>query len=209
MITYLAAPQTKINVTIPEGVISLSYYALSSFYVEDPNEEFGYKYVKRTFTLPSTLENYNSYDFGFEKVYVYAGTDFAAYLQAYNKEEREWAEEYGWEPYTYDYELRDSNKDLLNSIYVVDSVSVKKGKKTTATIELPYGLDQVATLTRGNNTECQVKFSSSDKKIAKVNSKTGVITGVEKGTCTINVKCTINNGKKKTTKTFKIKVKVK
>ena len=112
------------------------------------------------------------------------------------------------------YELLDSNADLLDSIYVVDSVSLKKGKKTLDAgleygVSMPDGVIKVSKLTAGNNSECLVTFSSSNKKIAKVNKYTGEIKGVKKGTCTINVKCTISNGKKKSSKTFKIKVRVK
>ena len=94
-------------------------------------------------------------------------------------------------------------------IYVVDTVNVKKGKKTTVSADMPAGVNAVSKLTLGNNTECKVKFSSSDKSIATVNSKTGVVKGKKKGTCTINVKCTFKVGKKTTSKTFKIKLKVK
>ena len=94
-------------------------------------------------------------------------------------------------------------------IYVVDSIGIKKGKKTTISVDLPVGLNAVSKLSLGNNTECSIKFSSSDKKVATVNSKTGVVKAKKKGTCTINVKCTIDNGKKKTSKTFKVKLKVK
>ena len=210
MCTFYCAPATKDVVTIPEGVISLSYYALAYTYVMDPDSDDNWKLVSHTYKLPRSLENYSTYyDLNFKKLYLWADTDLAGLLQLYNQNERDWAEEYGYDPYVYDYELRDTNKSLLNSIYVVDSLTIKKGKKKTATVELPAGLDRVTALTLGKNTECQVKFSSSDKSIAKVNSKTGVITGVKAGTCTINVKCTIDNGKKKNTKTFKIKVKIK
>jgi uncharacterized protein YjdB len=94
-------------------------------------------------------------------------------------------------------------------IWVVDEMTVKKGKKETAQVSLPSGLVACSELTLGKNTECKISYSSSNKKIAKVNSKTGKITGVKKGTCTINVTCTIDNGKKTTSKKFKIKLKVK
>ena len=207
-VTFIAAPLGISKVVIPEGVLSLSAYAIRGTFRYLPEEE----YVKRTYYLPRSIENYPEYidSVDFEKCYLYADNYLAYYLQRCNEETRYWADEYGYEPTgLYDYEFRDSNKDILNMIYVVDSMTIKKGGEEYLDMQLPFGLDFTTKLSRKNNTEVQVKLSSSDKKVAKIDSKTGLVKGIKKGTCTINVKCTIDNGKKKNTKTFKVKIKVK
>ena len=198
------------EIVIPEGVLSLNYYTVTTHYVEEVNnDEISYRYIEPKVTFPSTIEEFDYYSLSFGKASVCADSLLAGYLQSQNNDYAESAAEYGYEPYAYNYTLKDSVKNLLKMIYVVDSVSVSKGKTAEVTVEMPLGLNVVNKLSAGNNTECQVKFSSSNKKIAKVDANTGVVKGVKKGTCTINVKCTIDNGKKKTSKTFKVKVKVK
>ena len=216
MTTLLAVPALTEEVRIPEGVLSLGYYAVSCRSIgneyDDPDN---YKYIEPTVYFPKSLEVFDWYGFSFGKAYVYADTPMAYCLASRNQEYRNWYDDD--EMYNYsrlNYELLDSNADLLAGIYVVDSVSVKKGKKTLDAgleygVSMPEGVIKVSKLIAGNNSECQVTFSSSNKKIAKVNKYTGEIKGVKKGTCTINVKCTITNGKKKSSKTFKIKVRVK
>ena len=207
MTALIEVPSAMEKIDIPEGVISMNYYTVFSHYIDDPQSEYGYRYLEPEVYFPKSLSEFSSLSFG--KAYVYADTPMAEEIQRSNSEYAYWGEVYDYEPYQLNYELRDSNKELLDMIYVVDSVTIQKGKKVTLSAEMPYGLKAVTSLSLGNNTECKVKFSSSDKKIAKVNSKTGQITAKKKGTCTINVKCTIDNGKKKNTKTFKVKVKVK
>ena len=210
MTTLLDVPASLENIEIPEGVISLGYYVISSHYVDDESTEYGYRLVEPVITVSQSASEENYEYISFKKAYVYADTNLAAAIKYYNDSEKSYAGEAEYyEPYLLDYEFRDTNKDLLNMIWCVDTVTVKKGGKETAQVELPLGMDFVSKLTLNKNTECKVKFSSSDKSIAKVNSKTGVITGVKKGTCTINVKCTVSNGKKTNSKSFKIKVKVK
>ena len=212
MTTLWDVPGRLEKIVIPEGVISLGYYLITKHYVEDASAEDGYYYVAPEVTLPrSVTEDFDGYylPIDFKKAYVYADTDVAEYLRSYNEYAILEAIENGYEdPYVYDYEFRDSNKDLLNSIYFIDKVTVKKGKTFTIIPNLD-GMNFVSELTKNNNTECLIKFSSSNKKVAKVDPYTGEITGVKKGTCTVNVKCTITNGTKKSSKTFKIKVKVK
>ena len=210
MTALWCVPARLEKIVIPEGVISLGYYQINKHYVEDASAEDGYYYVEPIVTVPRSASDDVGYylPMDFKKAYVYADTDLAEYLRAYNEYAMADALEYGYDPYIYDYEFRDSNKDLLSSIYFIDKVTVKKDKTFTVIPNLD-GMNFVSELTKNNNTECLVKYSSSNKKVAKVDPATGVITGVKKGTCTVNVKCTITNGTKKSSKTFKIIVKVK
>ncbi|MBR4815780.1 MAG: leucine-rich repeat domain-containing protein [Lachnospiraceae bacterium] len=216
MTTLYLAPTMKEEIRIPEGVLSLGYYAVHNSYIGDEYDDpDNYKEIQPTVYFPKSLENFEWYGFSFGKAYVYADTQLAMYLDYMNSDYREWyPDDQMYLDSRYDYELLDSPKDLLNSIYVIDSVTVKKGKKNqdaavNTGVITPYGVLAASKLIVGNNSECQVTFKSSNKKIAKVNKTTGEIKGVKKGTCTINVKCVINTGKKKYSKTFKIKVKVK
>lgn len=216
MTTLLATPSQKEEIRIPEGVLSLGYYAIRNSYIgneyDDPDN---YKQVEPTVYFPKSLENFDWFGFSFGKAYVYADTPIAGCLGLRNQDYRDWyPEDEIYNDLKLNYELLDSAKDLLDGIYVIDSVTVKKGKKTSDGgivygVAMPDGVIKVQKLTAGNNSECQVTFSSSNKKIARVNKYTGEIKGVKKGTCTINVKCVITDGKKNYTKKFKIKVKVK
>lgn len=210
MTTLWCVPSRLEKIVIPEGVVSLGYYLIAKHYVDDPSTEDGYYYVEPVVTIPRSASEVPDYyiPIDFKKAYVYADTELAEYMRSINEYYMEDALEYDYEPYLYNYEFRDSNKDLLTSIYVIDKITVKKGKTATVVPELP-GMNFVSELTKNNNTECMVKFSSSNKKIAKVDPATGEITGVKKGTCTVNVKFTITNGTKKSSKTLKVKVKVK
>ena len=216
MTTLLATPSLKEEIRIPEGVLSLGYYAIRCSYIGDEYDDpDNYKENEPTVYFPKSLENFDWYGFTFGKAYAYADTPMAYCLGLRNQDYRDWyPEDEIYNDLKLNYELLDSAKDLLDGIYVVDSVTVKKGKKTSDGgivygVAMPDGVIKVQKLTAGNNSECQVTFSSSNKKIAKVNKYTGEIKGVKKGTCTINVKCVITDGKKNYTKKFKIKVKVK
>ena len=205
MTALIDVPGALKKIEIPEGVISLNYYTVSNHYAGyGDNEEL----IQPEVDFASTVEEFD-YSLTFGSASVYADTPVARYIVESNAEYQYWADEYGYEAELIDYTLKDSVTDLLDMIYVVDTVNVKKGKKTTISADMPAGVNAVSKLTLGNNTECKVKFSSSDKSIATVNSKTGVVKGKKKGTCTINVKCTFKVGKKTTSKTFKIKLKVK
>jgi hypothetical protein len=205
MTALIDVPGALKKIEIPEGVISLNYYTVSNHFAGyGDNEEL----IQPEVDFPSTVEEFD-YSLTFGSASVYADTPVARYIVESNAEYQYWADEYGYEAELIDYTLKDSVTDLLDMIYVVDTVNVKKGKKTTVSADMPAGVNAVSKLTLGNNTECKVKFSSSDKSIATVNSKTGVVKGKKKGTCTINVKCTFKVGKKTTSKTFKIKLKVK
>ena len=212
MTWLMDVPMNLDVIDIPQGVISLGYYdyeIIDDVYEYDVAQDDYVVVHSPIVYFPETLTEY-SY-FRCKKAYVYADSPIANYIELVNRNRKEDAEIFGYEPDLIDYELRDSNKDLLSMIYVVDEVSLKKGKSTKVTPELPIGLEAVTKLTKGNNTECKISYSiaKSGSKVAKVNSKTGKITGKKKGTCTLNVTCTINNGKKTTKKTFKVKVKVK
>ena len=74
-------------------------------------------------------------------------------------------------------------------------MSVSKGKKESIKLSNKLDMDNVAKIT----------YTSSDKSKIKVD-KNGKITAKKKGTVTVIVKVTLNDG---TTKTLKVKVKVK
>lgn len=202
-----AIPRTATNVVIHKDCISAADYALTNCWFED------YKEKELTVTFPKNFVTMGTYSIDLMR--VYADSPMAELVDNYNNiTVPSWFEGYDDEydiDYSYyiqDYELVDTSKEILNQIYVQDVVTVKAKKTASAQILIPYGLNCVSKLGI-SNTDVVIKFSSSNKKIAKVNSTTGVITGVKKGTCTINVKCTVTDGKKKTSKTFKIAVKVK
>lgn len=205
MSCFIKAPTSLDKIEIYDGCLSASYYALDLISYDPVTDE----YKKPTVTIPKSVLTMGYITCG--KANIYVDSVAASVITAQNEEELYWSDIYGYdpEPSLIKYEFLDSAKDILSSIYVIDGVSVKKGKKTDITIDLPDGLTIVKKLSKKTNTEVTVKFSSSNKKIAKVNATTGKITGVKKGTCTINVKFTLNKGKKAVTKTFKVKVKVK
>ena len=212
MTWLMDVPMNLDVIDIPEGVLSLGYYRydiISDIYEYDVDEDDYVVVHSPIVYFPRSLEFLSHFDCS--KAYVYADSPAAVYISNINEMRRLDNQEYGYNIDLIDYELRDTNKELLSSIYVIDAVSIKKGKSTTVNAELPFGLEAVTKLTKGNNTECQIKYSisKSGQKIAKVNSKTGKITGKKKGTCTLTVTCTIDNGTKKTKKTFKVKVRVK
>lgn len=207
MTALIDVPGALEKIDIPEGVISLNYYTVAKRYFYDDNYE-NETIISPEVIFPSTIEEFDP-DLSFGSAKIYADTPVSEYIQACNEEFKYWGELYDYDPVLYQYTLRDSVKDLLSMIYVTDEVELKKGNTTVITAEMPAGLNAVSKLTLGNNTECKVSFKSSKKKIASVNSKTGEITAKKKGTCTITVTCTIKNGKKSTSKKFKVKVKVK
>lgn len=205
---FKAAPQGLKNITIYKGCLSASYDSLNlksweSYY--DDNKD--YKPV--TVTIPKSIVSIDSITC--DKAYVYADSDAVAVILMQNEDYRAYGKKYDYDPtpYIIDYEFLDSNASLLRSVWVVDEISVKAGRKKTVDFSLPNGMALVKKLTTGKNTEMTVRFSSSNKKVAKVSATTGKITGVKKGTCKITATFTINNGKKKTSKKFTVNVKVK
>ncbi|MCQ2496121.1 MAG: leucine-rich repeat domain-containing protein [Lachnospiraceae bacterium] len=204
--SYLyVAPKKLSNVKIHKDCLSAADYALANNYYDGEEKE-----MLLTVTFPKNFVTLGYYNIDIMR--VYADSPMAEIIDIYNNVtlpqwfDPEFDPDYAY--YRQNYELIDSNDEILNQIYVQDVVTVSAKKKAQPNIILPFGLTSVKKL--GNsNTEVVLKYSSSNKEIAKVSSTTGKITGVKKGTCTVNVKATITNGKKKTTKTFKIAVKVK
>ena len=93
-------------------------------------------------------------------------------------------------------ETKALQKEILKTVTPKKSnVSVAKGKKTTVKLSSKLDMDNVAKIT----------YTSSNKSTVKVD-KNGKITAKKKGTVTVKVKVTLNDG---TTKTVKVKVKVK
>lgn len=207
MSVLLGRPEDLEVVEIHKDCVSAANWSLSAYHY-DPYDE-SERYSQLTVYFPKdfvTADYMDVYD-----MRVYAGSEMAQLIENKNAEEAYWAELYGWETVSEQkYQLRDTTSELFDLMYVVDEISVKKGKKKTAEVTAPVGLNIVKKLTKKNNTEVSVKFSSSNKQIAKVNSTSGVVKGVKKGKCTITVTCTIiADGKKKETKKFKIPVTVK
>lgn len=204
-----AVPGGLSNVEVYDGCLSASYYAfcLNNYFYDDYYSGIRSDYT--TITIPKSVLTMG--EIHCDKAYVNVDSVAAAVIYEYNENEKNWAAEWGYDPESslQDYEFIDSEKDILNSIYVIESLTLNKGKKAVAECYLPYGLNAVQKLTKGKNTEVKAVFKSSNKKVAKVNAKTGLVTGVKKGTCTINVTFTIKNGKVTKTRKAKIKVKVK
>lgn len=202
MTTLLVAPFALTRVDIHKDCLSADSYVLTNSLYEDYSEH------ELTVSFPKNFATIGAYSI--DEMLIYADSPMAEIVAWDNSFRQDIMNYWGIEDLELqDYKFLDSNSDILNMIYVVDVVNVKKGKTASPDILLPIGLNQVTKLKKNNNTEVAIKFSSSNKKVAKVNSTTGVIKGVKKGTCTVNVKCTLTNGTKKSSKTFKIKVKVK
>lgn len=93
-------------------------------------------------------------------------------------------------------ETKALQKEILKTVTPkTGNVSVDKGKKTTVKLSSKLDMDNVAKIT----------YTSSDKSTVKVN-KNGNIIAKKKGNVTVKVKVTLKDG---TTKTVKVKVKVK
>ena len=200
--TLLVVPFALTSVSIHKSCLSAGNYVLSNWIYD------GYPEHKLTVSFPQNFATIGYYSI--DEMLVYADSPMAEIVAWDNSVRQDIMNYWGIDDMELqDYRFLDSNSDILKMIYVVDAVSVKKGKSVSPDVLLPAGLNQVTKLKKNNNTEVVIKFSSSDKKVAKVDSATGVIKGVKKGTCTVNVKCTLTDGTKKSSKTFKIKVKVK
>ena len=99
--------------------------------------------------------------------------------------------------YVYQVENEISLDTLLQELSIsVTKKTFKKGKTTKIKLNYPEGLYA--------SDIKSVKFSSSKKKVATVNSK-GVVKGIKKGKAVITVKVTLENG---SSKTFKAKITV-
>lgn len=93
-------------------------------------------------------------------------------------------------------ETKALQKEILKTVTPkTGKVSVDKGKKTTVKLSNKLDMDNVAKIT----------YTSSDKSTVKVD-KNGNIIAKKKGNVTVKVKVTLKDG---TTKTVKVKVKVK
>lgn len=93
-------------------------------------------------------------------------------------------------------ETKALQKEILKTVTPkTGNVSVDKGKKTTVKLSSKLDMDNVAKIT----------YTSSDKSTVKVD-KNGNIIAKKKGNVTVKVKVTLKDG---TTKTVKVKVKVK
>jgi len=97
---------------------------------------------------------------------------------------------------------------LVDRVTVEVKSSVAKGDTLNVKATLPNELAKVAAFTKGDpigQEEAKVTYKVSDKKIATV-SKDGIVNGKKKGTVTLTVIITLENGQKKT---FAKKIKVK
>jgi len=95
-----------------------------------------------------------------------------------------------------------SNSKMMSKIKVVvvkKSVKAKSIKFQAKSYKVKVGKTiQLKTIISPKKTTDRVNFSSDNKKIAKVNNKTGIVTGIKKGTAKITVKT--SSGAKKTVK---------
>lgn len=198
MTTLLGIPKGISKVTLHKDCLSAASFAIYAGwgYEGDSAETLEVTFPKDFLTMGEYM---------LTKAKFYAGTPIARTFD----EQYEYYKSWNMDDPT-QYEFLDSYKDLFSKIEVPEMLNVKAGKKVKIKeqMRMPYAMFFVSKLGKTNN-EVVLKFSSSNKKIAKVNSKTGVVTGVKKGTCTINIKCvSMFNGKKKSM-TLKVPVKVK
>ncbi len=90
-----------------------------------------------------------------------------------------------------------STDELLKQLSIhITKKTFKKGKTSKIKLDYPEGLYA--------SDIKSVKFSSSKKKVATVNSK-GVVKGIKKGKAVITVKVTAETG---SSKTFKVRITV-
>ncbi|HCL03469.1 MAG TPA: DNA-binding protein, partial [Lachnoclostridium phytofermentans] len=96
---------------------------------------------------------------------------------------------------------------LVDRVIVSVESTVAKGKKINVKVTLPEELARVAAFTKGDpvgQEEVKVTYQVSDKVIATVSSN-GTITAKKKGTVTLTVVVTLENGQKKNfNKTIKV-----
>lgn len=192
-----AVPYAKKDVKVVRGCVTISYYALvNDGYYDYKNDV----YVPRDINLelPATLSSCDNFN-AVKTVKVPCGTTAAGLVVNYNS--------WYWAPVSY--EFTNTSKEILSMIEVGDDMQIKKGNKASVYYTWPTGLTMVSKLTAaydGTNTVCKVSYSSKDKSIAKVNSKTGEITALKKGKTTITAKFEMPDGK---TRKVKVKVTVK
>jgi glycerophosphoryl diester phosphodiesterase len=98
---------------------------------------------------------------------------------------------------------------LFISIMSYDN-TIAKASPSLNKKSLTLSAGTMSHITIKNASSCSyMKWSSSDKDIAKVDSKTGYVTGINKGSCKIYLKYRIGKSKKTHTLTCKITVKKK
>jgi len=194
-----AVPFTTNKLKVIRGCVTIDYAALGLYEYYDYEKD---EYIPRNLEveLPATVSfiGYNSLE-AISYAKMESGTTPAKVISDYNS--------YSWR--TISYEFTDSSKEILSKIAVGNEISIKKGKTTNVNYTIPSGLIIVDKLTpayENSNIYAKASFTSSNKKIAKVNKKSGKITAVKKGKTTIKAKFEMPDGTKKT---YKIKVTVK
>lgn len=190
-----AVPFTKKKVKVCRGCVTIDYYALSNNGYYDYEKD---EYIARPdleVTLAATVSSISSL-YAAKKVYAECGTTSAGWLK----------DNSGWLGISY--EFTTTSKKILSMFEFPDDMVIKKDKTASINYSYPSGLNVITSALNGsyNNTYAKISFTSSDKSVAKVDTKTQTIKGLKKGKATITCKIVMVDGK---SKKFKIKVKVK
>jgi len=192
-----ATPYSVKDLKVARGCVTIGYYGLGRDSWWDYRTG-DYEERKITVDLPGTIGSIENL-YVIDSATVECGTTAASILQNYNK--------LAYNPI--EYTFKNSNKSTLKMIVVPDEMQIKKGKKSDIAYTYPPGLNIVTAFTAAHentNIYAKVSFTSSNKSVAKVSKKSGVVTAVKTGTATIKAKFVMPDGTKKT---FKTKVTVK
>ncbi len=200
MATLLAMPHKLTKVTLHKDCVSAANYAI---YAEYDWDEFVKKPLEVTF--PKNFQTMGYYNL--TKANFPVGSEAAKLFDEIHEMEMLYNTYASYE--MTEMEFTDSSKKILKSVEAVDSLTVKAGESLNLSdaIRIPWGMFRTNEL--GNtNTSIVIDCVSSKNSIAEYNNETDSIEGKKRGTCTLNVTCSIMvNGKVKK-KTFKIAVRV-
>lgn len=183
----VALPVTDIK----EDDIQLSVTDISTYEVTLSQTDYYYdgNEKKPIVTIPGLVENIDYFVLYVDNVYPGSATVVVAGMGAYS----------GY--IIKNFEIREATVyDYFNEINAsVTKQTIKKGKSATVKVTMPEALTLVKEFSSneqiGSN-EVKISYSSSNKKIAKVNSK-GKITGIKKGKTKIDVTVELVDGTKK------------
>lgn len=185
---------TEGNVILPDTDISTYEVELSQInYYYDGNEK------KPMVTIPGLVENLDYSVSYINNVYPDSAVVIITGIRTYSG------------IIIKSFEIREASiYNYINDISVgVSKQTIQKGKTATIKVTWPETFTLVKEFSNNEQSiynEVKINYSSSNNKIAKVNSK-GKITGKKKGKTKINVTVELADGTKKVVETFTIKVK--
>ncbi|NLK27022.1 MAG: hypothetical protein GX306_01550 [Clostridiales bacterium] len=179
------------NIILPEVDISAYEAELSqTAYIFDENEK------RPIVTIPGLVENVDYYVSYFNNLYPGSAFVIITGTGSYSGN------------IIKSFEIMEASDYIEDISVAVTKNTIKKGKTATIKVTLPEILILVKEFDgneQDNLNEVKINYSSSNSKVAKVNSK-GKITGKKKGTTKINVTVSLADGTEKAF-TFTIKVK--